>query len=152
MWSGKQLVETKKMKGYIDDTTKNNEAFKKMRDIISAWKYHQDATTKDILKKQSDRVAAQFDSLESAIAAQDKQYAKIGLKEAWNSFMKGRTDFAMTSAETFLDYWLGYMRTAFTDGDENSDPNTNSNPNSRATRLAKLDEAYSGMGTWSSPF
>ena len=152
MWSGKQLVDQKRMKGYVDDTTKNNIAFKKMRDIISAWKYHQDATTKDILKKQSDRVAARFDSLESAIAAQDKDYDKIGLKEEWISFMKGRTDLAKTSAKTFLDDWSVYMNNAFTDGDENSDPNTKSNPNSRATRLAKLNDAYSGMGTWSSPF
>ena len=151
MWSGKQLVDDKKMKGYIDDSTKANKAFKKMRDIISAWKYHQDATTKDTLKKQSDRVAAAFESLEGAIAAQDKKYAKIGLKDAWNSFMKGRAEKARAAAETFLDDWLTNMNNAWSDGDENSNPNAKSDPNSKASRLAKLKEARDGMGTWSSP-
>ena len=154
MWSGKQLVDDKLMKGYIDDDTKTNKAFKKMRDIISAWKYHQDATTKAVLKKQSDRVAAVFDSLDTAVAAQDQAYAKIGLKDAWNSFMTGRADKAMAAAETFLDNWLSYMNNAWTSdagGDENSDPNAKSDPNSRASRLAKLKEARDGLGTWSSP-
>ena len=153
MWSGKQLADEKKMKSYIDDPTKTNKAFKKMRDTISAWKYHQDATTKDILKKQSDRVAAMFDSLEGAIAAKDNKYARIGLKGAWNSFIKGRADKARAAAETFLDDWLTIMENAWTDdsGDENSDPNTKSDPNSKTSRLAKLKQARDGMGTWSSP-
>ena len=157
MWSGKALVDPKKMKGYIDDNTKINKAFKKMRDIISAWKYHQDATTKDILKKQSDRVAAMFDSLEGAIAAKDMKYGKIGLKDAWNSFIKGRADKARATAETFLDDWLTNMQNSMASdgdggGDENSNPNTKSDPNSKATRFSKLKEARDNMGTWSSPF
>lgn len=154
MWSGKQIADEKLMKSYIDDTTKTNKAFKKMRDTISAWRYHQDATIKDTLKKQSDRVAAMFDSLEGAIAAKDSKYAKIELKDAWNNFIEDWADKAMAAAETFLDNWLTSMNNAWTDGtgDENSDPNTKSDPNSKTSRLAKLKEARDGMGTWSSPF
>ena len=158
MWNGQQLAKDKKMKTYIDDTTQINKAFKKMRDVISAWKYHQDATTKAVLKEQSDRVAALFDSLEDAIAAKDNKYAKIELKDAWNSFMKGRANKAGAAAETFLDNWLKNMNNAWTDGDENSDPNTKSDPkaksdpNSKTSRLAKLQEARDSMGKWASPF
>ena len=88
MWGGKQLVDSKEMTKNVNNDF--NTAFKKMRDVISAWRYHQDATTKQILKKQSDRIAARFDVLESEIAKSDKNYNKIGLKDAWNSFMKGR--------------------------------------------------------------
>lgn len=157
MWSGKQLVDETKMKGYINDNTKTNIAFKKMRDVISAWRYHQDATTKEILKKQSDRVANVFDRLESEIKAKDEDHKQIGLKDAWNSFMKAQTDKARATAETFLDDWLETMSNAWTDGDEgsgdeNSDPNTPDDTNSKASRLAKLKKERDGMGTWSSPF
>jgi len=37
------------MEKYIDDDAQNNKAFEKLRDIISAWKYHQDATMRDVL-------------------------------------------------------------------------------------------------------
>ena len=156
MWSGKQLVDDDKMRKYINDNAQTSKAFKKMRDIISAWKYHQDGTTKDILKKQSDRVAAVFDSLESEIAKQDKSYTRVGLKDAWNSFMKGRAEKARAGAETFLDNWLKQMDDAWMDvdessGDENSNPNTKSDPNSKASRFAKLKKERDGMGTWSSP-
>jgi hypothetical protein len=151
MWSGKQLVEEKLMKKYVDDNASNNKAFKKMRDIISAWKYHQDQTTKDILKKQSDRVAAVMDRLDGELAEKDENYTKIGLKDAWNSFMKARAEKARAGAEKFLDDWLKYMYDAWTDGDENSDPHTGGNTNSKASRLAKLKKERDSMGTWSSP-
>ena len=73
MWSGKQLADSDNMKKYVNDDTKINKAFKKMREIISAWRYHQDATTKQILKKHSDRVAAIFDVLESEIAKKNRK-------------------------------------------------------------------------------
>lgn len=139
------------MKKYVDDNAMNNKAFKKMRDIISAWKYHQDGTTKDILKKQSDRVAAVLDRLDGEVAEKDKKYTKIGLKDAWNSFMKARAEKARAGAEEFLDHWLKYMNDAWTDGDENSDSNTGGNTNSKASRLAKLKKERDSMGTWSSP-
>lgn len=142
MWSGKQLVDDGLMKKYVDDNAMNNKAFKKMRDIISAWKYHQDGTTKDILKKQSDRVAALLELLDGEIAKKDKKYTKIGLKNAWNSFMKARAEKASAGAEKFLDYWLKYMKNAWTDG---------ANTNSKASRLAKLKKERDSMGTWSSP-
>lgn len=151
MWSGKQLVDNDKMKKFVNDNAENNKAFKKMRDIISAWKYHQDGTTKDILKKQSDRVAAVLDRLDGEVAKQDKKYTKIGLKDAWNSFMKGRAEKAKARVEEFLDYWLKYMNDAWTDGEENSDPNAGVNTNSKASRLAKLKKERDSMGTWSSP-
>ena len=156
MWSGKQLVDDGLMKKFVDDNAKNNKAFKKMRDIISAWKYHQDGTTKDILKKQSDRVAAVLDRLDGEVAKKDKKYTTIGLKDAWNSFMKSRAEKARAGAEKFLDDWLKYMNDAWTDGDEgsgdeNSNPNTGGNTNSRASRLAKLKKERDSLGTWSSP-
>lgn len=142
MWSGKQLVDDGLMKKYVDDNAMNNKAFKKMRDIISAWKYHQDGTTKDILKKQSDRVAALLELLDGEVAKKDKKYTKIGLKNAWNSFMKARAKKAGAGAEEFLDHWLKYMNNAWTDG---------GNTNSKASRLAKLKKERDSMGTWSSP-
>ena len=161
MWSGKQLVDEKSMKKYVDDNAKNNKAFKKMRDVISAWKYHQDQKTKDILKAQSDRVAIVLDRLDGEVAKKDKSYTKIGLKDAWNSFMKARAEKARAGAEKFLDDWLKYMTDAWTDGDEssgdttsgdeNSNPNTGGNTNSKASRLAKLKKERDSMGTWSSP-
>lgn len=156
MWSDKQLVDDGLMKKFVNDDSKNNKAFKKMRDIISAWKYHQDGTTKDIIKKQSDRVAAVFDRLDSEIAKKDKKYTKIGLKDAWTSFMKARAEKARARAENFLDHWLKYMNDAWTDGDEgsgdeSSDPKTGTNTNSKASRLAKLKKERDGLGTWSSP-
>ena len=157
MWSGKQLVDSDKMTKYVNDDTKINKAFKNMRDVISAWRYHQDATTKQILKKQSDRIAARFDVLESEIAKSDQNYNKIGLKDAWNSFMKGRAAKVGAGAETFLDTWLKYMNDAWADGDENSNPNagkdpkTPDDPNSKTSRLAKLKKERDGMGTWSNP-
>lgn len=80
MWSDKQLVDDGKMKKYIGDNAQNDKAFKKMRDIISAWTYHQDKTTKDILKKQSDRVAAVLNRLEDEIKKKDKKYKKNNCK------------------------------------------------------------------------
>ena len=157
MWSGKQLADSDKMKKYVDDNTQINKAFKKMRDIISAWRYHQDATTKQILKKQSDRVAAIFDVLESEIAKNNNKYSKIGLKDAWNSFMEARAAKAGAAAETFLDTWLKYMNDAWVDGDENSNPNApnapkaGDDPNSKTSRLAKLKKERDDMGTWSNP-
>lgn len=155
MWSGIQLVDRDKMKKYVDDNDGNNIAFKKMRDIISAWKYHQDGTTRDILRKQSDRVAAVLDLLEDEIVAKsNKKYTKIGLKDEWNRFMKGRAELARAGAEEFLDRWLKYMNDAWTDGgDKDSDPNNNmgGNTNSKASRLAKLRNERKSMGVWSSP-
>lgn len=51
VWSGKQLVDTGLAKKFIVDNTKGNKGFKKMKDFISAWKYYQDGTSKDTLKK-----------------------------------------------------------------------------------------------------
>lgn len=143
------------MKTYVDENAKNNKAFKKMRDIISAWKYHQDETTKEILKKRSDRVAAVLDRLDGEVAKKDKKYTKIGLKDAWNNFMKARAEKARAGAEEFLDHWLKYMNDAWTDGDkgsgdDKSDPNTGGNTNSKASRLAKLKKERDSMRTWSS--
>jgi hypothetical protein len=163
MWSDKQLVDEGKMKKFIDDNAQNNKAFMKMRDIISAWKYHQDKTTKDILKKQSDRVAAVMNRLEDEIKKKDKTYTKIGLKAAWDSFMKARAETARARAEETLDTWLKYMNDAWMEedkssgdesmssGDENSDPNKGANTNSKVARLAKLKKERESMGTWSSP-
>ena len=156
MWSGKQLVDDRLMKKFVDDNANNNKAFKKMRDIISAWKYHQDGTTKDILKKQSDRVAAVLDRLDGEVAKKDKEYKKIDFKDSWNSFMQARAEMARAGAEKFLDDWLKYMNDAWTDedggsGDENSDPNAGSNTNSKVSRLATLKKERDSMGTWSSP-
>ena len=151
MWSGKQLADESSMKKYVDDDTKNNKAFKKMRDVMSAWKYHQDETTKDTLKKQSDRVATVLDHLDDEVAKKDKKYTKIGLKDAWNSFMKARAEMARARAEKFLDDWLKQMKDAWTDGDENSDPNAGRKTNSRTSRLASLENARKNIGTWSSP-
>lgn len=92
MWSDKQLADEIKMRKYIAKSEDNNKAFKKMRDVVSAWRYHQDTTTKQILKTQSDRVGAHFDRIENGIADQEKEYVKVGLKESWNSFMKGRAE------------------------------------------------------------
>ena len=141
------------MRKYINDDAQINKAFKKMRDVVSAWKYHQDATTKDILKKQSDRVGAELERLDAEVANKDKSYTKIGLKDAWSSFMKGRAEKARAGAESFLDDWLKYMNDAWTDdGDENSNPNTGAaDPNSKVSRLAKLKKERDGVGTWSSP-
>lgn len=122
MWSGSQLVDVKSMKTYVNDNAKNNKAFKKMRDIISTWKYHQDQTTKDILKKQSTRVADVLERLDAELVkkVKDQKYTKIGLKDAWNSFMKARTEKARRGLENFLDDWLKYMNDAWTDGDGSS--------------------------------
>lgn len=55
MWSGKQFVDVGLKKKLVDDNVKKNVVFKKMRDIISAWKYHQDGTMKYVPKTQSDK-------------------------------------------------------------------------------------------------
>ncbi|KAL9131782.1 MAG: hypothetical protein Q9217_000387 [Psora testacea] len=95
-------------------------------------------------------------SLDGEVAKKDRKYTRIGLKDAWNSFMKALAGKARAVAEKFLDDWLKYMNDAWTDGDEgsgdeNSDPNTGGNTNSRASRLAKLIKERDSMGTWSSP-
>ena len=159
MWSSRDVVDADKMKKYVDADT--NKAFKKMRDIISAWRYHQDETTKGTLKKQSDRVAARFDVLESEIKAKNDKYGQIGLKDAWNSFMKARAAKAGAKVETFLDTWLKAMNDAWVDGNENSNPNAGNDPksnpkgndpNSKTSRLAKLTKERESMGKFPTPF
>ena len=75
----------------------------------------------------------------------DKKYTKIGLKDAWNSFMEDEVKTAMARAETSLDYWLKYMDGAWNDGDENSDANTGSDMDSKESRLAKLKQERGGL-------
>lgn len=163
MWHHHTIVADNTMKNSINDEKDNNIAFKKMRDVIASWKYHQDATVKSILRKQSDRIATTMDRLEAELQKKDGKYTPIGLGDAWKSFMRGRAEMVKVSTETFLDTWIDKMETAWDlgkgsgdkkgSGDENTDPNKpgENKANLRSTRFAKLKEERANMGVWMSP-
>ena len=108
MWGTHEINADSTMQGYISkDPLK---AMKNLRDVVAAYRYHQDATINDNLKKQSQRIADMFDRLDSReLPGKDfkpwglNPYKKVGLKSKWESWMRGRAELAERKAVVYLD-------------------------------------------------
>ena len=154
MWAGHQIVSSKDMVKSINNNA--GTALGKMRNVISAWKYHQDQTIKTNLKTQSDRVGRLLDALDGAIAKKDKTYQPVvNLGSDWNAFMRARSSMIQTKMETFFTDNLKLMSDAWKDtsvSSSNGKPKAPPDPKSKTARLEKLKQERQSLGAWSNPF
>lgn len=134
-----------------------NRAMRNLKDVLTAYRYHQDATINSNLQKQSKRVGELLDRLDSIelpkveIKIKDKKvakYEKIGLKDMWEGFIQAQAEKAKSKAETYLDKYVAAMKKQV--DPKNADPVIAG----LGPRIEKLEEEVAKMKAdpWKNPF
>ena len=101
MWGKTAINSDETMTNY--EQQQPDRAVKNIKDVLSAYKYHQIQAVNGILVRQANRVGAMFGRMENDYLANNYPgYEKIGLQALWTSWIKGRTDRARTRAETYM--------------------------------------------------
>lgn len=156
MW-GKSAINTDDtMFEYIGNDV--NKAIKNIKDVLFAYKYHMIPTISQYLVNQANRVGNMFESMDGTKVPQLHpllkgqaygNYQRVGLRDLWNQWIRGRTDKARLKAETYMTGWVNHLK-----GYIPSDPSKLSDDDKvLVEKIVKLDQAVNAvLGTWNNPF
>lgn len=115
MWGDDAINADGTMNSY--EQSEPDRAVKNIKDVISAYKYHQIQEISANLLKQKNRVGNMFDQMDSLPSfpapSGNQPYQKIGLKAAWDTWISGRAQLARSKAETYMRQWLESLQNGY---------------------------------------
>jgi len=146
MWGKTAINSDQTMTDY--EQQQPDRAVKNIKDVLSAYKYHQIQAVNDILVRQANRVGAMFRRMENDYLAKNYPgYEKIGLQTLWTSWIKGRTDRARTRAETYMKDGVKRLHDGY-----GSDYNRQFTDPVLLAKIDSLTTAVNGQQSWANPF
>lgn len=146
MWGKAAINSDQTMTDY--EQQQPDRAIKNIKDVLSAYKYHQIKAVNDILVKQANRVGAMFGRMENDYLANNyPNYEKIGLQALWTSWIKGRTDRARTRAETYMQDGVNRLQAGY-----GSEYNRQHTDNVLMAKIDSLTAAVKAQQGWANPF
>ncbi len=119
MWGTGAINQDTTMTGYEQQTPER--AVKNIKDVLSAYKYHQFNEVNNILVAQVGRVATMLNQIEQYLASITvttragtfATYQPMGLGAQWRTFMNGRAAMARSKAETYMDDWVQSLQNGY---------------------------------------
>ncbi|KAI4285352.1 MAG: hypothetical protein L6R38_000708 [Xanthoria sp. 2 TBL-2021] len=148
MWGKKDINSDDTMTEY--EQTDPEKAVKNLKDVAAAYKYHQIHDVNIYLLNQGTRVGNMFKQMEDAIFANDKSYERLGLKDKWDTWIKGRTDRARTRAETYMTGYLQKLRSGYATDYHLS--NAAFQDQKLLEHIQSLTMEIKGLTPWANPF
>ncbi|KAK4222695.1 hypothetical protein QBC38DRAFT_448026 [Podospora fimiseda] len=138
--------KVKKAVAEVKDKGRFDQAMFSIKKVIMTYKYMKETEIKNILVKQTNRVANNFEIAEDTLTkVANSKYKKVNLKTLWLAFMKKRTGEVITNMETFLTTVIADIEKAAKDG--------NITDKALLARIAKLKTEITALkGTWKNPF
>ncbi len=170
MWGKSAINSAVTMDGYEKSTP--DRVVKNIKDVISALKYMRDVTISQILVAQKNRVGGMLEQMDRNYVPNiqktdgaKQNYARwqyIGLQGHWNTFMRGRADFARTKAESYINTYLEHLETGYVNpvAIENANLGASASPPDPQAQAAlvligkiqALRKEVDNMPTWTNPF
>ncbi|KAI9150010.1 Chitotriosidase-1 [Paramyrothecium foliicola] len=125
-------------------------AIRTMKNVLLTYKYLNLQFVKDTLVAQATRVGDRMDEAEDFLRNDPRFTSDIqGLRGLWLSFVKGRTELAVSKMSTFLTLWLPEIERVL----DNTDPAQDTPARATIrTKIERLRDAVDNRGRWSSPF
>lgn len=132
MWGDAEINADNTMNDYLGATPER--VIKNIKDVITAYRYHQIQEVETNLVAQANRVRDMFTTMETAIQAKYPSYQQLGLGSLWATWIRGRADRARGRAETYMNQWVEGLQTGY------GTPSQRQNPDpARVILLNKID-------------
>lgn len=149
MWGDQAINDDNTMNEYLGNTPER--AIKNVKDVITAYRYHQIQKIQNNLVAQSNRVRDMFDTMDTAILAKNPSYQKLNLGPLWASWMRGRADRARTRAETYTKQWVNALKTGY--GTESQRETADADRKILLSKIDALDTEVTNVinGGWPNP-
>ena len=155
MWGESLINRDDTIMGYIHQEPLK--AVKRLKDVLTAYRYHQDATISDNLKKQSQRVSEALDKMDrielpklNYKGQKVKPYKTLGFKKRWDEWIKSRAERANKRTMMYLDQYIEQMQGYANSQEDRFEPNLQSLANS--VRALKAELAKVHQDEWKIPF
>ncbi|KAL8694715.1 MAG: hypothetical protein Q9224_003515, partial [Gallowayella concinna] len=146
MWGKKDINSDKTMTE--NEQNDPDVSVKNLKDVVSAYKYHQIPDVSRFLVNQGNRIGAMFLQMENTIAANEPNYQRLNLNTKWNAFIKGRAERARLRAETYLSNYLGKLKEGYyTEYQKEGRFNA-----ILVDKIGNLTQAYEALTPWANPF
>lgn len=162
MWGRNQINSDTTMHNY--QTQDPDRAFKNIKDVITALRYHSDATVNANLLAQRNRIGARLELLDTAIVPtiqkpNHRTWTAVGLRAQWDEWTKTRALQAHEKAIAYIDDYRDKLDLAYaTQYQRENAQQGGDDPQAVASRalIAKIDalnnEWKNNRPNWVRPF
>lgn len=127
-------------------------AIRTMKNALLTYKYLMDSAVQSTLVTQATRVGDRMSEVEDVLRNNAQYTSEIqGLRGLWLTFVKSRTELAVSKLVTFLTLWMPEIERVL----DGTDPAQDAQHPGRAVRRLKIEtlrEAVDNRGRWSNPF
>lgn len=141
MWGNTAINIDDVMVGYIQQDP--DKAIKNIKDVLMAYKYHQQPTIATYWQNQKNRVGNMLDRMDQLIPSkQDPSYdtyVSMNLESEWNTWINGRVIFARQKAVQYMQYYITKLKDGYLESDRSKI--TDSDVLKRIEKIEKLDAA-----------
>lgn len=120
MWGDHEINSDTTMGNYVTDG--GHRAVKNLKDVLTAWKYHQTSAINTILVNQVARVGNMLEAMEVYLLATTIRtrggnlapYQRQNLQTKWRAFMQQAATKARSKADTYITKWLEMLQNDYT--------------------------------------
>lgn len=127
-------------------------AIRTMKNALLTYRYLTDSVIQDRLVTQATRVGDRMSEVEDVLRNNAQYTSEIqGMRGLWLTFVKSRTELAVSKLVTFLTLWLPEIERVL----DGTDPAQDAQHPGRAVRRTKIEilrDAVDNRGRWSNPF
>lgn len=128
------------MVGYIQQDP--DKAIKNLKDVLMAYKYHQQPNITKYWQSQKNRVGDMLERMDQLIPSKQAPsydtYVSMNLKSEWNIWIEGRVTFARQKAVQYMQNWIKNLKDGYIPSDRSK---LDSDVLKRIEKIEKLDAA-----------
>ena len=140
MWGNVVINIDDVMTGYVQSDP--DKAIKNVKDVLMAYKYHQQPTIATNWKNQAKRVGEMLTRMDQEIPINVLRngydaYQSMNLEAEWTAWISGRIYVARQKAEQYMEYWVNKLKDGYITATTSTDPEVLA----RIEKIRKLEEA-----------
>jgi hypothetical protein len=155
MWHPTNINSDDTMNGY--EKAAPHRAVKNVKDVLTAYQYHQIAEINSFLVAQSNRVANMLDAMETYLAGITVStskgnllpYQNKQLGARWRAFMNSKAQTAKGRAETYMDTWVQGLKDGYCSDYQRE--KANDDDKILIKKIDELSNAVQAKSNWALP-
>lgn len=145
MWGNNVINNDDVMVGYLQQDP--DKAIKNVKDVLMAYKYHQQSDIATYWQNQVRRVGDMLDRMDQLIPQKQdpsyETYKSMNLKSEWNTWISGRIYYARHKAEQYMNHWVDKLKEGYIPADTSKI--TDQTVLTRIEKIRKLDDATKAL-------
>ena len=167
MWGKNPIRNENTMRDYLERSP--NTAIKNIKDTITVIRYHNDPDVSARLVRQKNRVGDMLNTMNTQVVPKIMKTMRNGdrfgtwqpqnLQQQWNTWIRGRADYALKKAITHIEKWLQELEDSYATPELRNIASRGGNDaeaQAARTRIEKIDklrdEWTNRRPIWNNPF